>query len=99
MTHQQFITKDKKHIPINNGRTTGLTSKSLGVTPLSVAEIKKINAPNGTFTGFNVKSKRNETVRLTKVGKMKNGTFMLKGTSPTNDITVVRIVSGKKQQS
>ena len=97
---QKYITKNKKVIPVGNGKTTsGLTSKNLGVhmKGITVAEAKKINAPNGKFTGYNVKLKANESVKLENVGRAKNGAYMLKGTSSTNGITVVRIVSSKKK--
>ncbi len=95
----KFITKNKKVIPVGNGKnTSGLSSKSLGVhmKGITVAEAKTINAPNGKFKGYNVKLKANELVPLENVGKTKNGAYMFKGTSPTNHITVVRIVSSKK---
>ena len=98
MAGQKFITKNDKKIPIGNGKnSSGLTSKNLGVHMKSatLAEVKKINAPNGKFTGYNVKLKASESVPLENVGKTKNGAYMLKGTSPTNHITVVRIVSAK----
>ena len=97
---QKFITKNSKVIPMKNGRnTSGLTSKNLGVQMKSatLAEVKKINAPNGKFIGYNLKLRANESVPLENVGRTKNGAYMLKGTSPTNNITVVRIVSAKKK--
>jgi len=96
---QKFITKNKKKIPISNGKnSSGLTSKNLGVhmKGISIAEAKKINAPDGSFTGYNVKLKANEKVKLENVGRAKNGAYMMKGTSATNGITVVRIISSKK---
>ncbi len=97
---QKYITKNKKVIPIGNGqKSSGLTSKNLGVhmKGLTVAEMKKVELSDGKFKGYNVKLKASEFVKLENVGKTKNGAYMLKGTSPTNHITVVRIVSAKRK--
>ncbi len=104
--HQKFITKNGKKIPLTNSNSKsrkGFSSKDLGLngvktkkmSRLSIAELKAKVAPDGKFTGYNVKLKASEKVPLTSVGKAKNGTFILKGTSPTNGITVVRFASSK----
>lgn len=67
------------------------------MTALSVDQVKQINAPNGKFKGYNVKARKSEQVKLESVDKLKHGQYILKGTSSSNGITVVRIVSGKKK--
>ena len=104
MAHQRFITKGDKKIPISNSHSNkGFSSKDLGIdgvmtkkmSSLSIADLKAKLAPNGKFTGYNVKLRSNESVPLESVGRAKNGSFILKGTSPTNNITVVRFASSK----
>lgn len=105
MAHQRFITKGDKKIPISDHKAkNGFSSKDLGIdgvktkklSSLSIVQLKKKLAPNGKFTGYNVKLRANESVPLESVGKAKNGSFILKGTSPSNHITVVRFASSKK---
>jgi len=94
--------KDGKFHPTSSNSSNKLTSDQLNLkspTSTTIQQVRKQNIDsNGNFSHVNKRlGNKREKIKLedVKIFNPKNNTFLLKGTSPTDEKTITKIVKLK----